>query len=356
MESITIEGLLDPSLIVAQYGWTDQAFLVEMAGYDSYPVSWEVTNEQGVVTYRGNLNDDGGNIQIDIPGVYNIQATVTDRLGREFTEQASVEVLPVIELTASADKAGLHLDEKLNLSLDTKNATKDQAITWEVKKDEAVYEGLDLSNISEISFIENGEYSFIAKTSDKAGREYESEEVLVRVIEDLDLSLSADRIDEPDAADALIEVTRLHEDEDAKITLTVGNGAPASVSWKLERDGVEVPVVLNDDGGELDFDEMGDGDYTLTATVTDELGREYTESVSLKVYPVITLSIDAPQNIHFDQAATIGLDAPDLGGLTVKWSVISETGAEVPNMLGNDGGTLNFTEPWHPFYFRFCDG
>lgn len=109
------------------------------------------------------------------------------RLGREFTEQASVEVLPVIELTASADKAGLHLDEKLNLSLDTKNATKDQAITWEVKKDEAVYEGLDLSNISEISFIENGEYSFIAKTSDKAGREYESEEVLVRVIEDLDL-------------------------------------------------------------------------------------------------------------------------------------------------------------------------
>lgn len=51
-------------------------------------------------------------------------------------------------------------------------------------------------------------------------------------------------------------MTRLHEDEDAKITLTVGNGAPASVSWKLERDGVEVPVVLNDDGGELDFDEM----------------------------------------------------------------------------------------------------
>ena len=214
VESITIEGLLEPCLTVSQYGWTDRAFLVEMTGYDSYPVSWEVTNEQGAVAYRGNLSDDGGNIQIDTPGVYNIQATVTDRLGREFTEQASVEVLPVIELTASADKAGLHLDEKLALNLDTRNTAEDQTITWEVKKDGVVYEGLDLSNLPEISFTEKGAYSFIAKTADKAGREYESEEVSVRVIEDLDLILSADRIDEPDAelltADALTEMTKLH--------------------------------------------------------------------------------------------------------------------------------------------------
>lgn len=257
---------------------------------------------------------------------------MTDRLGREFTQQKTIEILPVVQLTAEADKSGLHLDETLALNLDTLNVPDEQAIAWTVKKDGAQYTNLNMSDLSNISFSEAGNYSFVARTTDKAGREYESNEVFAHVIENLEVSLTTDR-------------SELHEDETADVALSVDRGTPVSVVWTLTCNGVEVPVRLDDDGGQLDFAQSGDGNYVLTATVSDELGREYTESVPFQVYPVIDLEITAPENIHIDHTANIGLEGNNLDGLEVKWSVISEGGAEVANTLGNNGGTLNFTEP-----------
>ena len=331
-ETITIENLLDLNLTVPQYGWTDRAALIELAGHGSYPVSWEVTDDQGPVAHAGTLQDSGGNIQINAPGTYTVKASVTDRLGRVFTQQKTVEILPVAQLTAAANKSSLHLDEALSLSLDALNVPDGQAITWTVIKDGAEYTALDLSNLANIRFPEAGDYSFVAKSTDKAGREYESNEVSTHVIESLEVSLTADK-------------SELHEDETADITLAVDKGTPASVSWSLACNGTDVPVQLGGNGGQLDFAQAGEGIYVLTATVLDELGREYTESVSFQVYPVIALEITAPENIHIDHTADIGLEGNNLDGLEVQWSVMSENGAEVANTLGNNGGTLNFTEP-----------
>ena len=188
-----------------------------------------------------------------------------------------------------------------------------------------------MPNLANISFSEAGDYSFVAKTTDKAGREYTSNEVTVHVIENLDVALTAD-------------TTELHEDEATDIALSVEKGTAASVAWSMTCNGEEVPIQLGDSGGQLDFAQTGDGSYVLTATVLDELGKEYTASVSIKVYPVIELEIIAPENIHIDRTADIGLEGNDLDGLDVKWSVISENGTEVANSLGNNGGTLSFTE------------
>lgn len=331
VETITIENVLDLDLTVPQYGWTDRASLIELSGYGTYPVSWEVADEQGSVTYSGTLQDNGGNIQISTPGVYTITAKATDRLGREFSQQKTIEVLPAIQLSAEADKSGLHLDETLVLNLDAQNLPDGQPITWEVQKDGADYTGIDMSNLANIGFTEAGDYSFVAKTTDKAGREYTSNEVSVHVIENLDVSLTAD-------------TTELHEDETTDIALSVEKGTAASVAWSMTCNGEEVPVQLGDNGGQLDFSQTGDGNYVLTATVLDELGKEYTASVSIKVYPVIELEIIAPENIHIDRTADIGLEGNDLDGLEIKWSVISENGTEVTNSLGNNGGMLSFTE------------
>ena len=194
----------------------------------------------GSVTYSGTLQDNGGNIQISTPGVYTITAKATDRLGREFSQQKTIEILPAIQLSAEADKSGLHLDETLALNLDAQNLPDGQTITWEVQKDGADYPGIDMSNLANISFTEAGDYSFVAKTTDKAGREYTSNEVSVHVIENLDVGLTAD-------------TTELHEDETTDIALSVEKGTAASVVWSMTCNGEDVPVQLGDNGGQLDF-------------------------------------------------------------------------------------------------------
>lgn len=96
----------------------------------------------------------------------------------------------------------------------------------------------------------------------------------IKALPNLSLSLTAD-------------TDKLHTDEAAEISLTVEHGTPSTVQWTLTRDGEGVPVSLDDHGGKLAFD--GAGAYALTATVTDELGKEYTATLSIQVYPVIVL-------------------------------------------------------------------
>ena len=103
---------------------------------------------------------------------------------------------------------------------------------------------------------------------DAQGREFSSEPVAIHVLPNLSLSLTAD-------------AGEIHEDESLAISLTVEHGAPSTVQWAMTRDGEGVPVSLEDNGGELTFD--GAGDYVLTATVTDALGKEFTATLPIRV-------------------------------------------------------------------------
>ena len=95
----------------------------------------------------------------------------------------------------------------------------------------------------------------------------------------------------------------------------------------MNRQGVSVS--LDDNGGTLTFD--GAGVYVLTATVTDELGKEYTATLPLEVRPVIVLTLDAPETTHVDQPASLTLSGTDLD---VAWEVTSEAGAAIENGFG----------------------
>ena len=105
----------------------------------------------------------------------------------------------------------------------------------------------------------------------------------------------------------------------------------------MTRDGEGAPVSLDDNGGTLTFDAAGD--YVLTATITDELGKEYTAALPLEVCPVIVLTLDAPETAHIDQPAAVSLTGTDLD---VTWEVTSEDGAVVENALTNSGGEITF--------------
>ena len=89
--------------------------------------------------------------------------------------------------------------------------------------------------------------------------------------------------------------------------------------------------------GQLTFD--GAGDYVLTATVTDALGREFTATLPIQVYQVIDLVLDGPETTHVDQPAAITLTGTDLD---VAWEVTSEGGTAIDADLSNKGGEIAF--------------
>ncbi len=140
-----------------------------------------------------------------------------------------------------------------------------------------------------LAFEVTGDYVLTAITKDAHGREFSSEPVAIKVLPNLSLSLTSD-------------TDKLHKDEAAAISLTVEHGAPSTVQWALTCDGGEgVSISLGDHGGKLAFN--GAGAHVLTVTVTDELGKEYTAALPIEVYPVIILTLDAPETAHVDQPA-----------------------------------------------------
>ena len=175
-----------------------------------------------------------------------------------------------------------------------------------------------------LAFDGAGDYTLTTTAVDAQGREFSSEPVAIKVIPHLSLSLTSD-------------LEKLHEDEAAEISLTVEHGTPSTVAWAMTHDGEGVSVSLDDNGGTLTFD--GAGDYVLTATVTDELGKEYTVTLPLEVRPVIVLTLDAPETTHVDQPAPVTLSGTDLD---VVWEVTSEAGAAIENSLTNEGGEIAF--------------
>ena len=66
---------------------TDEQISVSLEKDTTLPVAWSVTpsnDPTAITTYDGNLTDNGGTIQINSAGAYDIAANVTDATGRVF--------------------------------------------------------------------------------------------------------------------------------------------------------------------------------------------------------------------------------------------------------------------------------
>nr|WP_325180162.1 hypothetical protein [uncultured Oscillibacter sp.] len=143
----------------------------------------------------------------------------------------------------------------------TAEGGKLDSVRWALTKDDKETSAALGDNGGTLIFDGAGDYALTAIAKDAHGREFSSEPVVIKVLPNLSLSLTAD-------------TDKLHEDEAAAISLTVEHGTPSTIEWALTHDGEDVSVPLDDHGGKLAFD--GAGAYVLTAAVTDELGKEYT--------------------------------------------------------------------------------
>lgn len=324
-KTVEVLPIGDIAFSLPEYGYTDRAEDVKLLTKNDLDgsVVWTLTKDGNSVPVPKDFTKDGGTLALAETGKYTLTATLTDAAGKQYTASQTITILPVIvpTVTASADK--VHEDETVEIGL-TVEGGEPAAIRWALtcdSKDTAVTLG---NNGGTLAFDGAGDYALTAIAVDAQGREFSSEPVAIKVIPNLSLSLTSD-------------LEKLHEDEAAAISLTVEHGTPSTVQWALTHDGEGVSVSLDDNGGQLTFD--GAGAYVLTATATDELGKEFTATLPIEVYPVIVLTLDAPETTHVDQPAAVTLTGTDLD---VAWEVTSEAGAAIDTDLTNEGGEIAF--------------
>ena len=315
----------DIAFSLPEYGYTDRTENVTLLTKNDLDgsVIWMLTRDGDSVPVPEDFTKDGGTLALTETGVYTLTATLTDAAGKQYDASQTITILPVIvpTVTASADK--VHEDETAEIGL-TIEGGDPAAIRWVLTRNSQDVDAALSAQGGTLAFDGAGDYTLTAIAVDAQGREFSSEPVTIQVIPNLPLSVTSDQ-------------EKLHEDEAAAISLTVEHGTPSTVAWALTRDGEGVPVSLDDNGGTLAFDSAGD--YVLTATITDVLGKEYTATLFIEVYPVIVLTLDAPETTHVDQPATVNLSGSDLD---VVWEVTSEVGAAIENELTNEGGEIAF--------------
>ena len=284
-------------------------------------VTWELTRDGKPAAMPEGFTKDGGICFFMEAGRYVLRGTVENSGGKAYCEK-TVEVLPIGDIAFSLPEYG-YTDRTEDVKLLTRNNLTG-SVVWTLTKDGA---NQPLTSFTEdggtLALTETGKYTLTATLTDAAGKQYTaSQSITILPVIVPTVTASADKV---------------HEGETAEIGLTVEGGKPESVRWTLTRDGKEVPVTLSANGGTLTFDAAGD--YVLTATITDELGKEYTAALPLEVCPVIVLTLDAPETAHIDQPAAVSLTGTDLD---VTWEVTSEDGAVVENALTNSGGEITF--------------
>jgi hypothetical protein len=102
---------------------------------------------------------------------------------------------------------------------------------------------------------------------------------------------------------------------------------------------------LNAQGGKIRF--TGNGEYRLTATMTDALGRVFTASRQISIFPIYNCDFSMPATIHTGQNFVVNMSSSiNLNGKSIAWTVTKD-GAAVSvsdffeGSLSNGGGTVH---------------
>jgi hypothetical protein len=133
--------------------------------------------------------------------------------------------------------------------------------------------------------------------------------------------------------------------EAAEITVSGTDLNGLTATWTIVKDGGEAAPYtdyadgeLTESGGNIAFHSKGE--YVLTVTMADALGRVFTESKSYKAYPIPQINLDIPQVFYAGEPATISVNGDDLDGLSVVWTIAKDGGEAKPYTDYADGETV----------------
>lgn len=321
---------------------TDKTVMVEaMFGeIGNHTAEWSLLHDNKEVSLddaaEGMLNNSGGELRFRYKGNYVLKAEFTDDGGRSYNYEQGFKVYPVPAVSYSLPK---HAHTDTDISVVTETYDLDALhIEWLVDntfgfQDWPTYVDGRLANDGGIiHFKRAGIYELVARIKDETGRVflYESEdkcEVLPVLNIDFELPIYA-------YTDTAIDL-RTH-----------GNNNVLPVEWHVSKDGVSISLSeafvgsLTAQGGKIIF--LSDGEYVLTAVMTDYLKRSYSNSESIRILPVVQYAFTMPQTVHYGSEFDVtARDVHHLGNYTVLWMLKKDDNIAVyQGTLGNDGGKI----------------
>ncbi|UWG97460.1 S-layer homology domain-containing protein [Dehalobacter sp. DCM] len=347
-KTITIYPVGSIGFYVPEITHTDKAVRVEsrFENLGEAAIQWSLTKDGEAVTLTdavlGELTNEGGSIFFKEKGEYVLKAAFTDPAGRTYSYTAPVKVYPVPSIsyklpeTAYTDTIVSVIPEILELG--------SLKVEWLLEngfgfQDSATYVDGTLENSGgSIRFKHAGTYELIARITDETGRVF--------------LFENGGRIEVLPVQNISFEFPEsTHTDRTVDLR-TRGNNNVLPVEWSLTKDGETVDIsdalggTLNAYGGKIQFKDVGS--YTLTASMTDALGRVFSYSASTTVYPIPSISLSVQHTWHAGDAGTVSVSGTDLENLTAGWTIIQGDGGAQPyyiyssGTLTKTGGSLTF--------------
>ena len=189
----------------------------------------------------------------------------------------------------------------------------------------------DFSESCVLTFSKAGEYALTGTVKNSAGKEVVcAAATTVYPVTALQLALPA----------------VAHTDDTVAISLA-GELYGMTPVWSLSRNGEAVELADYVDGnlaeGSVRFKDKGV--YTLTATVTDVLGRAFSASADITVYPVGSAGFYLPEIFHTDDTVTVEAIFYEIGEKAAAWTLTRDgTPVALENALSNSGGQLTVSE------------
>lgn len=241
----------------------------------------------------GTLTNEGGNIRFKDKGDYVLKCSFTDDGGRAYSYEQTAKVYPVLTVTYNQPKF-VHTDTEVAIN-STVTDLDGLTLEWIVDntfgyQDWNTFVSGSLNNEGgNIYFKRAGIYELVARTTDETGRVFLFEtKNKTEVLPVLTLGFEL-----PEVA---------YTDTQINIR-TSGHNNTLPMEWTLSKNGESVSVSsaiigeLNKLGGKVQFNSHGE--YVLTATMTDLLGRSYSHSESITIMPIIEYVFTMPSEVHY---------------------------------------------------------
>ncbi|MDA3731404.1 S-layer homology domain-containing protein [Niameybacter massiliensis] len=284
----------------------------------------------------GTLTNNGGNIRFKDKGEYMLKCSFTDEGGRKYAYEQAVKVYPVPTVTYTQPKL-IHTDTEVEINTTTTDLD-DLTLEWLVDntfgyQDWNTFVTGKLHNEGgSIHFKRVGIYELVARITDETGRVFLFEpKNKTEVLPVLALGFTLPEI--------------AYTDTQINIR-TSGHNNTLPVEWTLTKDGKEVYVVqaldgtLNKLGGKVTFKEHGN--YVLTATMTDLLGRSYAHSESITIMPIFDFAFTMPVEVHYGTEFAVTVEkAEHMENAAVAWTLTKDdVPANYTGTLTKSGGTI----------------
>lgn len=327
---------------------TDVVINAVSTDMDGLTVEWLVDNTYGFQdwdTYiSGDLTNDGGTIRFKHAGMYELVARVTDATGRVFLFEPGdkIEVLPVLTIQFNLPEI-TYPDRTVDLRTTGNNNVL--PVEWALTKDgksvslSTYIKGTLNAQGGKIQFTDDGEYVLTATMTDALGRTFSyCDSITVYPLPEIELTLPQTGYA---GESTTVSVSGTHLDNLTAVWTISKDGGTAKTYTEYTSGTLAV------DGGSITFNDKGS--YTLTVTLTDTLGRAFSESSAITVYPIPEIQISLPALNYSTEAITVGVTGTELDGLNIDWSISINGGAAVPytsvaaGTLSENGGTITLS-------------